>query len=56
MPGALESAITPRLPGAYGTPDESAGDPAVDPRLHQAYVRFVGSNGGGPPVNLVSSR
>jgi hypothetical protein len=51
LPGALESAITPRLPGAFGTPDESAGDAAVDPRLHQAYVRFVGSNGGGPPVN-----
>jgi hypothetical protein len=51
MPGALEGAITPRLPGAYGTPDESTGDAAVDPRLHQAYVRFVGSNGGGPPVN-----
>jgi hypothetical protein len=51
LPGVLESAITPRLPGAYGTPDESAGDAAVDPRLHQAYVRFVGSNGGGLPVN-----
>jgi hypothetical protein len=55
MPGALERAVTPRLPGAYGTPDESAGDPAVDPRLHQAYVRFVGSNGGGPPVNDLPS-
>jgi hypothetical protein len=45
LPGVLESTITARLPGAYGTPDETAGDPAVDPRLHQAYVRFVGSNG-----------
>jgi hypothetical protein len=54
MPGALESAITPRLPGAYGTPDESAGDAAVDPRRHQAYVRFVGSNGGGHPDNYYS--
>jgi hypothetical protein len=45
LPGVLEGAITPRLPGAFGTPDESAGNAAVDPRLHQAYVRFVGSNG-----------
>lgn len=44
LPGVLESTVTPRLPGAFGTPDPSAGDDAVDPRVHQAYVRFVGSN------------
>jgi hypothetical protein len=45
LPGVLESAVLPRLRGAFGTPQESAGSPSVDPRLHQAYVRFVGSNG-----------
>jgi hypothetical protein len=30
------------LPGAYGTPPGTPGDQAVDPRLHQVYVHYLG--------------
>jgi hypothetical protein len=43
IPFAPQTALTGSLPGSYGTPDGAPGDPAAEPRLHQVYVRDVGT-------------
>lgn len=42
LPTAPQSALTRVLPGAYGTPDGTPGEPTAEPRLHQVYVRYLG--------------
>jgi hypothetical protein len=44
LPTAPQSEVTAALPGADGTPDDTSGSALADPRAHQVYVRFLGSD------------
>jgi hypothetical protein len=44
LPQASPSRLLAELPGIYGTADGMPGDPRADPRSHQVYVRFLGSD------------